>query len=226
MLLWRTSRTPRGNTTQSIELKLLTKEGYTFTGWVIITNTSGGASSVSDINILTIPGDAYGDITLQESWAINNHIISVQVYSNTDSNKNIYSLDTDGMGGRIKINGGEESGEIYEVVIYNTQVNLKAVEKNDYYFEGWYDAVTGELVTDQTIYSLTVPDKDINLVAKFTKKDYTVLIIVGISVGSLSVVGLIIYSIVKIGRNRRRSRMGKRVLYRNINKIYKKKIDE
>ena len=66
----------------------IVREGYTFTGWEIITNTQPTYSSITGDNkvTLSIPANDYGDIVLNATWSINSYVLTIDLNHDGDNN--------------------------------------------------------------------------------------------------------------------------------------------
>ena len=124
-------------TTGAQQTKTLTqpaRDGYTFSKWIITTNSSGSASSVNG-NTLTIPANAYGNITVQAQWTINSYTLTINPaggkWNNTTSNST-----------RTKD--------------YNTMYEVADPTRDGYTFSGW--TLTGGGSLSGNIYTFGTSD--------------------------------------------------------------------
>ena len=70
-------------TSQTKQLPELTRSGYIFIGYTIVTNTLGGTSSITNKTTLNIPANAYGDITVKANWSVE---VTIEIVGNKSEN--------------------------------------------------------------------------------------------------------------------------------------------
>lgn len=59
---------------------------------------------------------------------------------------------------------------------YNEEVTLIATQNDGYEFVEWKDARTNSVVSDNSTYTFTMPQKDVNFVAVFSRQSYEVIL--------------------------------------------------
>ncbi|HPF17256.1 MAG TPA: SUMF1/EgtB/PvdO family nonheme iron enzyme [Thermotogota bacterium] len=125
-----------------VELRAREAEGWQFIGWFYDNwQYPSDAISTDDVYFYTMEGT---DITIRAEFI---YMPTITVESSPNN------------GGKVKIDDGELTEKASKTVAEGTQVELEAVENDDYTFEGWVDD-TG-LVSVESPYSVTVnEDKD------------------------------------------------------------------
>ena len=125
-----------------VELRAREAEGWQFIGWFYDNwQYPSDAISTDDVYFYTMEGT---DITIRAEFI---YMPTITVESSPNN------------GGKVKIDDGELTEKASKTVAEGTQVELEAVENDDYTFEGWVDD-TG-LVSVESQYSVTVnEDKD------------------------------------------------------------------
>ena len=120
------------DSSQTITLTTPTRSGYTFTGYTITTNTSGSSSSISNKTALTIPANAYGNITLRANWQVSSLTVT------------------------FNANGGSVGTSSKTVTYGSTYGTLPTPTRSGYSFQGWYTSTSGgSVVTSNTVVTST-----------------------------------------------------------------------
>ncbi|MFV0394939.1 MAG: InlB B-repeat-containing protein, partial [Coprobacillaceae bacterium] len=156
--------------------------GYEFEGWY----TSTDATTPISIDATYTLSDIYETKSLYARFNQVGYMQTASAYYLDTTGSTTYRLGT--TGGSVNIQGLSGSETVSEAVSNTQQITFEATASSGYHFVGWYSdsQKTGTLLSQETSYTITNPDKENEVYALFEINQYTIT--VSNSVGGTTII--------------------------------------